>query len=344
MAIRLPQYRSSGAPRYSQSDDTQLILQTLGQNPYARAIEDLTPLISQALQRRAELKRQSSEIAALENIAKQPSGSFAGLSIPTASSIAMDYQRQNIAEAKEEENRAKNLQKIRSLESQFGYKPGELGENPDVAKLRVIQSEIGERRKGLEEIAQKREMAKEGTGFKNRLNTQKTRMINDPRIKPLYSQDIGLKQVEDIQKMVGAGNTIAAGALGVKMAKAMGEVGVLTDQDVQRYITSGQIDRMAADKLSKWIRGVPTEATQNEISQIAMALSGSFKEKIQPIYNEYIESFSNVEGKNPYEVSRLMAIPYTKSINTVQKLQQIQKSETPEQRKARLIKELSEAR
>ena len=40
--------------------------------------------------------------------------------------------------------------------------------------------------------------------------------------------------------LVKSGNTVAFSALGTKTAKAMGEVGVLTESDIARYVRSGR--------------------------------------------------------------------------------------------------------
>lgn len=59
MGLRLPEQRSSAAPKTSkQYDNTDAILKVMGTNPYAQAIDQITPILSQALQRRAELRKQ----------------------------------------------------------------------------------------------------------------------------------------------------------------------------------------------------------------------------------------------------------------------------------------------
>lgn len=326
MGLKLPESRQSEAPQSKKRQvPIETIIKVMGNNPYAQAIDQIGPILSAAIQKRAELRKRGQELAALEKVAGQQEGAYAGLSNEMATSLAS-------SSIKDTQQRQQNLPRIKLLEQQGGFAPGSLGDDFEAAKLIFTQNAIGGRQdKGLGDRSENQ--------FKTRLNNQKSRMVNDPRIKPLYAQDIGLKQVGEIQNMVSKGNTVAAGALGVKMAKAMGEVGVLTDQDVARYVVSGRLDRMAADKLSRMIRGVPSNATQAEISQIASVLRDSFSEKVQPVYNEYIESFSEVEGLTPDEVSRKMAIPY----RTLQPLP-MPGQESPAQRKARLLQELQGAR
>lgn len=134
----------------------------------------------------------------------------------------------------------------------------------------------------------------------------------DPVIKELRKQDLGLMQVNDLIEQVKSGNTIAANAMGTKMARGMGEVGVLTDADVTRYVTSGRIDRKVGDKLSLMLRGRPTDASVEEIGAIAEVLRDAFEEKIQPRYNQFIDTYSRQEGMKPEDFSTEIRLPYTR--------------------------------
>lgn len=301
MALNLPERRLSSPPmpRRRQIPIDQ-ILKVMGNNPVAQSLPGIGQQLGEALMVAAQRRKQQEQMAALGEELGVPGERFSRLSPEGASILAKSLMHQKEAEAQKVQDQGR----IRLFEQQSGVKPGSFGDDFEAAKVMFTQRSIGGRQdKGLDE--------RSDAQFKNRLNNQKNRLINDPRIKPLYAQNIGLKQVGEISNLVRGGNTVAAGALGVKMAKAMGEVGVLTDADVARYVQSGRLDRMAADKLSKWTRGLPSDATQAEIGQIAQVLSDSFSEKIQPIYNEYIDQFSEVEGLTPDEVSKKMAIPYS---------------------------------
>jgi len=135
----------------------------------------------------------------------------------------------------------------------------------------------------------------------------------NPIHKKLREQQIGIQQAGEMAELSKAGNTVAASALGVKMAKAMGEVGVLTEQDVRRYVTSGRLDRKSADVLSMWVQGRPTEATLDEIAKIKDVMEESFDNKVQPIYNTYINRLSRNYGMTPEEAAFKMDIPYRPS-------------------------------
>lgn len=130
-------------------------------------------------------------------------------------------------------------------------------------------------------------------------NTAKS-AISDPRVKPLYEARIGNQEVNVMLDEIKNGNTTAAASLGKKVATAMGEGSRTTDEDVKRYVTSGKLSQAAGDKLSKWFKGVPTDATQEEIGQMVNALSGIYNDTVVPIYNEHVERAANIQGI-PYE-------------------------------------------
>lgn len=130
-------------------------------------------------------------------------------------------------------------------------------------------------------------------------NTAKS-AISDPRIKPLYESRIGKQEVNVMLDEIKNGNTTAAASLGKKVATAMGEGSRTTDEDVKRYVNSGKLSQAAGDKLSKWFKGVPTEATQDEIREMVNALGGIYNDTVTPIYNEHVERAANIQGL-PYE-------------------------------------------
>lgn len=133
----------------------------------------------------------------------------------------------------------------------------------------------------------------------------------DPVIKEVNKQNLSLGTISKLSEIAKSGNTIAFNSLGTKVARGMGEVGVLTDQDVVRYVRSGRLDRKAADALLQWTRGVPTEATINEINQIVGVLQDTYTDKIQPRYDRYITSYANNEGIPPEEFSIKIGLPYS---------------------------------
>jgi hypothetical protein len=129
----------------------------------------------------------------------------------------------------------------------------------------------------------------------------------DPAIKTYKDQGMSLAAVNGIIGEAKKGNQVSASALGVKMAKTMGEVGMLSESDVTRYVQAKALDRSAADKLSKWIKGVPTDATLNDIQQIADVMRARFTEQIQPIINSYAQQMSTGIGITEDEALNYLA-------------------------------------
>lgn len=112
-------------------------------------------------------------------------------------------------------------------------------------------------------------------------------------VKKFQEQNMSLATVNELADYAKKGNTVAGAALGIKMAKAMGEVGVMTEQDIKRYITSGKLDQKAGDKLAQWTQGKPSDATLDEIKQIAAVIGEQSASAILPIVNTYIDRYAN---------------------------------------------------
>lgn len=285
---------------------TEQIIAAKGANPIAKGLETAGQLLGVALQRKM-LQDQST---AREKLLGVQPGTLAQLPQEEQVKFGQAIFENKLKTQAEDAKRQAALPEIRMLEQDAGLPTGSLGSDPGMARLMYIQSMQNTRAEKMQQIRSDRLDQQEEIARRNRLNLQKQRMINDARIKPLYQQGINLGQIDDIANIAQSGNTVAAAALGVKMARGMGEVGVLTDSDVTRYITSGRLDRRAADILSRWIRGVPTDATIDEIRQISGVLRERFSEKIQPVYNEYMEQTAATEGLAIDEVSRRWAVPY----------------------------------
>lgn len=130
-------------------------------------------------------------------------------------------------------------------------------------------------------------------------------------LREMRRQNIGMDAAVNLLGLAEEGNTVAASALGMKIARGLGEVGVLTESDVVRYIQSGQLDRKAADILSRWLQGKPTEATLNEIDQISQAIEDSFATRVQPIYDDYVNRLARNLKISPEDAAYRLAVPYS---------------------------------
>lgn len=142
------------------------------------------------------------------------------------------------------------------------------------------------------------------------LNYAKDHILRDPIMLKIHEQNLGLDAVDAIARLVSEGNTVAASAMGLKQAKGLGEVGVMTDQDVVRYVRSGKLSQLAADKLSGWLKGIPSEATQQEIMQINEAIKSRLAEKEQEITVPAVDRFARNFGLSPSEAAYQLGVNY----------------------------------
>lgn len=91
-------------------------------------------------------------------------------------------------------------------------------------------------------------------------------------------------------------NEAAFAALGIKMAKALGERGAMTEKDVTRYVTGASSPRRVADILTKMAQGRPTKMTLNDIQDVSIAMQMAATEQFQPIYDKYANRMSRNLG------------------------------------------------
>lgn len=113
------------------------------------------------------------------------------------------------------------------------------------------------------------------------------KVARDFRYKDAYKESLSFDQVDKLLKAGEDGNQVAFNTVGTKMAKAMGEVGVLTESDVKRYVEGGSLTRKAGDSLLRMINGKPSDATINDIKQITKVLKEAHENKLQPVFDDY---------------------------------------------------------
>lgn len=140
------------------------------------------------------------------------------------------------------------------------------------------------------------------------------RLEKNPILLKFREQGIAFDTLTELTDLAKSGNTVASASIGTKMAKAMGEVGVLTENDVKRYVQSKQLSRAAGDKLMSWAKGRPTDATLDEIQQINGAFQDIFGKKISPIYDTYINRLSENMGISKEEAAKRLDVPYSGNV------------------------------
>lgn len=152
---------------------------------------------------------------------------------------------------------------------------------------------------------------REGKNRRDDIAKYAQNMIKDPIIKKLREKEYGYDVIDQIVAQAKGGNTTAAAGLGAKVAKAMyDEVGVLTNEDVARYVRSGLITRQAGDKLTQWMTGHPTEATLDEIQQMERVMKEVGMGRIQGNVNRYLREYANPRGIDPEEAGAWLQFDY----------------------------------
>ena len=131
----------------------------------------------------------------------------------------------------------------------------------------------------------------------------------DPTIKEIKKKTLSFAAITKLIPLVNSGNTVAFNGLGTQTARAMGEVGVLTEEDVVRYVRSNMISQKAGDTLLTWIRGKPTKATMEEIADISKAMQSAWMEKAEPVYDMYVDRYSAIENMSPEEFRKKVGMP-----------------------------------
>jgi hypothetical protein len=123
------------------------------------------------------------------------------------------------------------------------------------------------------------------------LNTARNYLKDDPRFKKAVEQGTIYKEVDMLLNEVSTNkNQAALAALGTKLARAMGEVGVLTDADVVRYLGTKSWGR----KINEWYSG-GMEGTLPEESIRELKKNTKYFRK--HVNNEVNEIYDNAEDR-----------------------------------------------
>lgn len=174
---------------------------------------------------------------------------------------------------------------------------------PNLEKVAKMQSDYDTKMATQEMLRQSKETQKTAR-LDDKMMAVAMKMRSDPMIKELEKQGVGFDAADTLISAARQGNTMAFAALGTKMARAMGEVGVLTDKDVTRYVTSPMLARKIADKANILFSGRPTETTQQELAIIAKVMEQKFKTRIASVANHYSNLAVANYGVSPAEAYR----------------------------------------
>jgi hypothetical protein len=133
----------------------------------------------------------------------------------------------------------------------------------------------------------------------------------DPQVAGIRKRQTDLAVLEGLMNEVKqSGNQIAAAQIGARTARVVGEVGVLTDNDVRRYVEAGSIDRKYGDKLSRMIHGVPSDLTLQELETTYDIMRRKTEQILADRARAHIEKSASVEKMKPEELAGIIKVPY----------------------------------
>lgn len=208
MGIELPKSRIALRQIQTQKRNIPIdqIINIEGYNPWAKGIETAGNVIGQAITKRAELRRQGEQLARMEDLGGLPKGSLSGLDPSQAAPFSAAGMKQRTDIEEEARKLIKNRERVSSLETQFGYAKGSLGEEPEAAKLKVNSDQQEARMLKLFELQEKQEQVKNETKSRWDLDVYtdtaskalqaiskiRTAAFEIPDIKPgFFSQSVG---------------------------------------------------------------------------------------------------------------------------------------------------------
>lgn len=157
--------------------------------------------------------------------------------------------------------------------------------------------------KSLESMEEAKKATREQTQawrdlmFNQKQNEEKRRvskLINDEAqrlgrgdkiINKVREQSQTFDEVVPLLKASEQGNEAAIAALGTKMARSMGEVGVLTDADVTRYLGNTSYARQISSWLNRKFEGELPKGQIDDMRKVVNMLQGVYQNKLMKNYN-----------------------------------------------------------
>lgn len=179
-----------------------------------------------------------------------------------------NFANQILTKRKAEQEAKRIAQKEKEMSD---YRKKRLDNSEKDRKLRIEKEENLQR--------QRTQMEK-----KRYLDSARGLIKDDPRFKKAVEQGMEFEAVDRLVEQAQSGNQAALAALGTKLARAMGEVGVLTDTDVVRYVGGTSWGRKLQDWAKKGFQGELSEDTIKDISENLTMLKGKLKGDVNRVY------------------------------------------------------------
>jgi hypothetical protein len=128
------------------------------------------------------------------------------------------------------------------------------------------------------------------------LNAARGLLKDDPRAKKALEQGMALESIEPLLKEIESGNEMSIQSLGTQLARAMGEVGVLTDTDVIRYVQGTSWGRKLKDW---WARGAEGDLPKDAIDGIRKNIKAINKNLSSNLTSVYSNAASRMKTAYP---------------------------------------------
>jgi len=202
-------------------------------------------------------------------------------------SINLDTGAEETLRKNRQTESEQKLNELKALLNQQ-YKEGLLAQSEKQTQVREKNLDL--QRQLKKEAEERREAKDQLRRKKTYLDSARGLIKDDPRFKDAVKQGMEFESVDKLLGKANEGNQAALAALGTKLARAMGEVGVLTDTDVRRYVEGTSWGRKLEDWFKKGAKGEISEDTLNDIKENL----GMLKEKLA---GDTSEVFSNVAGR-----------------------------------------------
>ena len=275
---------------------------TIGEDPITQGLNPIEmpdiiePEVDGAKDEVASGKKQDNLMRLIENLDKSLSHFDAanpnyklnpvtsGITLAKDAEANALKQRSQKASTEQKEKQQKLLEDYRERQLSIRQDSQKLREKSldESRKFRERQFDQRGKAEGRREEAQDRRLNKDIYGVVKDYKSNKL-------VKELDTQGLSFAQADDLLAAMVGGNEIALGALGTKMARAMGEVGVLTDADVKRYIQAQSAVRGAKDSAGRVIMGKLSESTVKDIKDVTDKMAKGFTKRRAELKTEYID-------------------------------------------------------
>ncbi len=273
---------------------------------------NLTQMMGQVMQDQARLQQQQmQETGATQRQAMAGQTALQREAIQHGGAVAMQAMQEKANMIVVDEKTAKLAAKAYKEPSLESFAGQEMPLNKWSAIQKAAADSLAENTKGEKgEGVQSRFDEAQRRRRENDILAYTERLEKNPQLLALKNQEFGMSQIPNLIDLIKSGNTVASAALGLKMAKGLGEVGVMTEKDVTRYVQSGMLTQAIADKILRLAKGKPTDATLDEMNKIQEYLAVSTKEKMNDIYGKYVNRLSRNYKIDEEEAAFLMDVPY----------------------------------